>query len=200
VYAEGLALAGAEVVGIDPGIDLIRAAKEHAELTKKTHPDLKLEYYSELIEDHVKTHECFYDVVVSSEVVEHVPSPSDLLEHSIKALKHGGSIFVTTINRNFSSFIFVWLIWEWILGMIPRGGHNFWKFVKPEEVEEIFIKNNCHKVASTGFFTRLWTRKFSFTKDERMHYGIHGMKNYDHEQKAQSFVNLQTKLQNAYID
>jgi ubiquinone biosynthesis O-methyltransferase len=170
-------MAGAEVVGIDPGVNGIRVANEHLEITKKQHPKLNVTYVCETIEDHVENYSNHYDVVVSSEVVEHVPDPQNHIAYCIKALKPGGSIFVTTINRTISSFIFAWLIFEMILGMIPRGNHSWPMFVKPEEIEQTFYKNNCHKVGLTGFLYQIWNHGYRYHFDKSLQFGIHGMKN-----------------------
>lgn len=177
LYSEALALEGADVVGIDPGKDLIRVARNHRSLTLKTNPKMKLSYENELIEDHAQKFKDYYDVVVTSEVIEHVPDPKSLIKHCMKALKPGGLIFVTTVNRTFLSFLFVWLLGEWTLGIVPRGTHDPRMFVKPEEIEEMFIENNGHKVNEVGFSLPYGAKHFSFSDSISMHFGIFGVKN-----------------------
>lgn len=183
ILSEALAIAGAEVVGIDPSENLLRVAKEHKLKTMKEHPLMNLTYYSELVEDFAAKNKEKFDVVVASEIVEHVPDPEFILKHSIKALKPGGSIFMTTMNRTFRSFICGQVFASWICNIIPRGSHSWFKFMKPEEAETIFNKYNCHKAAETGFLYMVFftlQRKFIFIKDTSIMYGMHAVKNIDY--------------------
>jgi ubiquinone biosynthesis O-methyltransferase len=179
IFSEALAIEGAEVVGIDPGEDLIRVARNHKMLTLKNHPKMKLSYEQELIEDHAEKFTDYYDVVVTSEVIEHVPDPKSFIKHCMKALKPGGTIFVTTLNRTFASFFWAWLVCDFILGKPKRGTHSYWKFVKPEEIEEMFIENNGHKVGQTGFMLpfSIFNDKAKFCDNTSVCFGIYGVKN-----------------------
>jgi ubiquinone biosynthesis O-methyltransferase len=180
ILSEALAKDGAEVVGIDPSKDLIQIAKDHLPLTMETHPEMNVKYLDELVEDHAAEFEGFYDVVIASEVIEHVADPEQFLKHCIKALKHGGSIFVTTFNRNFTTFFFAWLWAEWILGIIARGTHSWFQFVKPEEIDNFFSKYGCHKADSSGFFYTLGlhpSKKYFLLNNTDFQFGIQGIKN-----------------------
>jgi ubiquinone biosynthesis O-methyltransferase len=182
ILSEPLALKGGEVVGIDPSIELIQSAKNHLKITMNDNPDIKVTYLNDLIEDHAVKYENYYDVVIASEVVEHVLDPNEFLEHCIKALKPGGSIFVTTFNRNLTTLFFAWLWGEWILGIIARGTHSWFKFVKPEEIEDCFNKNNCHKADDSGFFyTPFLEKKFLLYNFLGFQFGIQGIKNIKYQ-------------------
>lgn len=177
IVAERLAKEGAEVVAIDPAKELIEVAKRHLVGTQSRHADINVTYICELIQDHAAKHEGEYDAVMASEVIEHVPDPDFFIEHCVKALKPGGSIFVTTLNRTLSSLYFGWLWAEWILAIIPRGSHSWWKFQKPDEVEKMFENNNCHRASSTGFLYEFYFGRYVFCKNQSVQYGIQGVKN-----------------------
>lgn len=177
IVAERLAKEGATVVAIDPAKDLIEVAKKHLAGTQSRHSDIDVTYLCELIQDHAAAHEGEYDAVMASEVIEHVPDPDFFIEHCIKALKPGGSIFVTTLNRTIGSLIFGWLLAEWILAIIPRGSHSWWKFQKPEEVANLFEKYNCHTANTVGFLYEFYFGRYVFCKNQDVQYGIQGVKN-----------------------
>lgn len=177
IFSEGLAKDGAVVVGIDPAEKLIEVARNHLEQTKKSHPSVNLTYLCELVQDHAIEHEGEYDAVVASEVVEHVPDVDFFMKHCIKALKPGGSIFITTFNRTFNSIFFGWIWAEWILKMTPRGTHDPRQFVKPSEAEKIMNKYDCHKADVTGFFFEFYRFKYMFCDNISIQYGMQGVKN-----------------------
>jgi ubiquinone biosynthesis O-methyltransferase len=184
VFSEAIAKEGAEVVGIDPGANLLKAAEIHKKETMKTHPDLKITYLFESIEEHAKNHEGEYDVVVASEVIEHVPDQDEFIKNCVKTLKPGGSISITTLNRTIISFLLAQLLMSFILNIIPRYCHSWFKFIKPEEVEKLFNKYNVHKTDLTGYFYLLWMpikNKFLFIKDTSIVYAIQGVKNIKYE-------------------
>lgn len=177
IFSEGLAKDGAEVTGIDPATALIEVAEKHKLESLKTHPDMKVNYLCELVQDHAIKYEGYYDAVVASEVVEHVPDVDYFLQHCIKCLKPGGSIFITTFNRTFNSIFFGWIWAEWILKMTPRGTHDPRQFVKPSEAEEIFNKYNCHATNLQGFFFEFYRFKYMFCDNVSIQYGLQGVKN-----------------------
>jgi ubiquinone biosynthesis O-methyltransferase len=180
VYSEAIAKTGAEVVGIDPGENLIKSANKHKLETLKEYPNMKVDYLLESIEEHAEKHHEEYDVVVASEVIEHVPDPDEFLKHCIKTLKPGGTIQVTTFNRTILSFVLAQLLMSFILNIIPRFCHSWFRFVKPEECESIFNKYNCHKIDLTGYFYLLYLpvkNRFFFMKNTSIGYAIQGIKN-----------------------
>uniref|UniRef100_A0A336MRW7 CSON005449 protein n=1 Tax=Culicoides sonorensis TaxID=179676 RepID=A0A336MRW7_CULSO len=104
ILTEALGKLHAQVTGLDPGVDLLKVAKAHLALDKDL--ESRVEYVAETIEDHAKANVEKYDVVVISEVIEHVTEKEEFVKACIKALKPGGSIFVTTFNRTMMSWLF----------------------------------------------------------------------------------------------
>lgn len=173
ILSEALAKEGAEVVGIDPGEKLIEVAEDHVKGQK-----IKVEYLCELIQDHAKKRENYYDAVVASEVVEHVIDQEAFLKACAKALKPGGSIFITTLNKTFSSWFFGMIWAEYILRLFPSHTHTFDQFISPQNVERILGEANCHKAEVTGFFYEFYRGKYRFCSNDWIQYGLHAVKNY----------------------
>ncbi len=131
--AEPLARMGAAVTGIDPGADTIAAARAHAAAQ-----GLAIEYRSARIEDLAAAGETF-DVVTCLEVVEHVPDVSAFLTTCALAVRPGGLLIASTINRTLRSYTLAIVAAEYVLGWLPRGTHDWNRFVMPGEMA-IYLK------------------------------------------------------------
>jgi polyprenyldihydroxybenzoate methyltransferase / 3-demethylubiquinol 3-O-methyltransferase len=177
ILSEALALAGADVTGIDPAEKLIEVAKDHSKLTKEKHPEIKLNYNCEFIQDHLMKYEGYYDAVIASEVVEHVPDPDSFLQYCVKASKPGGSIFITTLNKTINSFFFGWLWAEKILTILPNGTHSWSNFQKPKDLIKILNKHDCHESVIEGFTYFPIFKKFFSWGDTSVQFGLHGVRN-----------------------
>ncbi|WP_092402570.1 MULTISPECIES: bifunctional 2-polyprenyl-6-hydroxyphenol methylase/3-demethylubiquinol 3-O-methyltransferase UbiG [Candidatus Ichthyocystis] len=126
ILAESLARLGADVVGIDESPSLINVANLHA-----SSESISVDYRNIDVANFCDTHEHQFDCVMCLEVIEHVSSPREFLGHCIKLLKEGGYLFLSTINRTARSYFLTILMAEYILGLIPRGVHNWSFFIKP---------------------------------------------------------------------
>lgn len=172
IVSEALALLGAEVVAIDPLETLISAAKDH--LSKQT--NLKVTYICETVEDHLVNNSEKYDAVVSSEVVEHVTDPKALLTACAKALKPGGSIFVTTFTQTWTSWFRGIIMAEFVLGWIPKNTHSYDMFVTPEAVSDILKESNCRTTQVTGYKYNPWRRSFQIEETVHCQYALQAIK------------------------
>lgn len=113
--------------------------------TTASNPSLtNISYLCESVEDHAKHNYETYDAVVASEVIEHVNEPEIFLENCIKCLKPGGSIFITTLNKTWSSWLFGIVLAQYIWGFIPRGTHDWKKFLDPKDVEKMLENCKCN--------------------------------------------------------
>lgn len=128
LVAEPLARMGAKVTAIDPSQRNIAIAKDHAEAQ-----GLTIDYRAATIEDLVSAGETF-DIVVCLEVVEHVPDIPAFVATCAKALKPGGLAVFSTINRNFKSWALAIVGAEYVLGWLPRGTHQWDRFVTTDEM------------------------------------------------------------------
>jgi polyprenyldihydroxybenzoate methyltransferase/3-demethylubiquinol 3-O-methyltransferase len=169
-----LARRKADVTGLDPNEALLQVAKEHIE----PQPDIigNVRYLLETIEEHCVKYTNYYDVIVCSEVLEHVLDKKSLLDAACKALKPGGSIFVTTFNKTFYSW-FLGILWgEWILGVVPRGCHSYGLFVSPQDVSKILKQSNCKTNILRGIFYNFIRRKWLVYRWTGFHYAMQAVK------------------------
>jgi len=130
ILSEALARHGAQVTGTDLSEASLQAARHHA---KKE--GLEVEYLYERVEDLAEKRAGTYDVVTCMEMLEHVPDPNKIIAACAKALKPGGNIFFSTINRTPKAFLFVIFGGEYILRLLPRGTHTYSKLIRPAELK-----------------------------------------------------------------
>ena len=128
VLSEPLARLGARVTGLDPAENNIAVARAHAEAA-----GVPADYRAQTIEAVVEADERF-DIVLAMEVVEHVADRPAFLRAACTAVKPGGLLFVATINRTMRAFALAIVGAEYVLGWLPRGTHDWEKFVRPDEL------------------------------------------------------------------
>lgn len=129
ILAEGLARRGARVLGIDLAERNLDEARAHAR-----DQNLDLEYRCVDLTDIAAQAPGGFDVVTCLEVLEHVPDPAAIVAECAKALRPGGTAFFSTLNRNPKSFLLAIVGAEYVLGLLPRGTHEYLKFVRPSEL------------------------------------------------------------------
>lgn len=134
LLSEPMARLGATVVGADPATRNIPVAQLHAEQS-----GLTIDYRLTTAEDLAAAGEQF-DVVLNMEVVEHVPDPQSFLTACQTLLKPGGLLICSTLNRNAKSFGMAIIGAEWVMKWLPKGTHDWKKFITPDELES-FIRN-----------------------------------------------------------
>lgn len=143
--AEFLAMRGARVVGIDPTESALRVAEMHAKEC-----DLNIQYVVGSAEQ-LPFPEDTFDVVVCVDVLEHVVSLEKSLQEAWRVLKPGGHLFFDTINRTFlSRVVMIWLL-EYVLGIIPRGAHDWNMFIVPERLRQSLRAVGFMDVRLSGF-------------------------------------------------
>ncbi len=128
LVSEPLARLGAVVTGIDPGEENVQAARAHAEPQ-----GLAIDYRAATVEELAAAGEVF-DFVVCLEVVEHVPDVGAFLKACTALIRPGGMMVLSTINRNLKSYALAIIGAEYILGWLPRGTHQWERFVTPDEL------------------------------------------------------------------
>lgn len=177
ILAEDLARLGAYVVGVDPGTEMIELAKHHLETESADLKD-RLEYHAITVEQHVEKFAGTYDAIVCSEVLEHVDEKVPVLEASIRCLKPGGSLFVTTENQTMLAWFMFIIIPEYIAHFIPKGTHFYEKFVSPGQVSKIIDQYQCKTLRVRGFFYDRLFNSWSFIDNKECNYGLHAVKKY----------------------
>src|SRR5712692_10134854 len=130
ILAEAMAALGAEVTGIDLGQAPLAVAKLHLKESGR-----QVDYQQISAEDLAQQRPGAFDVVTCLEMLEHVPDPASTVNACSRLLKPGGQVFFSTINRNPKSWLFAIIGAEYVLHMLPRGTHDYMKFIKPSELE-----------------------------------------------------------------
>lgn len=164
LLSEPVAFYGAEAVGIDATAKLVEVARMHAALV-----GAPVTYWHALAEELAETGERF-DVILSMEVVEHVAEVDRFLGSCCRMLKPGGIMIVATLNRTLRSLLFAKIAGESILGLLPRGTHDWRRFMKPRELAAILGAHGVRveEVVGVGF-NPLLTR-FRITTDPSVNY------------------------------
>ncbi|MDW7534923.1 MAG: bifunctional 2-polyprenyl-6-hydroxyphenol methylase/3-demethylubiquinol 3-O-methyltransferase UbiG [Candidatus Nitrotoga sp.] len=135
ILSEGMAALGAHVTGIDLGDKALQVAKLHL-----LESGQQVSYRKVAAEDLAAEQPGHYDVVTCLELLEHVPDPSSIVCACAQLVKPGGHVFFSTINRNPKSYLFAVLGAEYLLRLLPRGTHDYAKFIKPSELAQ-FCRN-----------------------------------------------------------
>ena len=130
ILCESMARCGAEVTGIDMGKAPLSVARLHA-----LEEELEIDYQHTTAEALAVENPAVYDIVTCMEMLEHVPDPSSVINACSEMIKPGGSIYFSTINRNPKAFLFAIVSAEYVMNMLPRGTHQFAKFIRPSELD-----------------------------------------------------------------
>ncbi|MDQ5850231.1 MAG: bifunctional 2-polyprenyl-6-hydroxyphenol methylase/3-demethylubiquinol 3-O-methyltransferase UbiG [Pseudomonadota bacterium] len=129
ILAEAMAARGAQVTGIDLAGKALRVAELHLAETK-----LSVRYELSSVEDHAARHAGEYDAVTCMELLEHVPEPRTMVAACAGLARPGGQVFFSTINRNPRAYLFAVVGAEYLLGLLPKGTHDYQRFIKPSEL------------------------------------------------------------------
>ena len=129
IFSESMTIRGAKVIGIDMGLAPLSVAKMHALETS-----LEIDYLQCTAEELAIQQPGSFDLVCCLEMLEHVPDPRAIIEACASLAKPGGSIYLSTINRNIKAFLFAIIGAEHILRMLPVGTHQYAKLIKPSEL------------------------------------------------------------------
>lgn len=171
ILAESMALKGANVLGIDMGKAPLSVAQLH-----KLESGAELDYQQITAEELADQEPQKYDVVTCMEMLEHVPDPASVIAACSKLVKPGGHVFFSTINRNPKSYLFAIVGAEYVLQMLPKGTHDYSKFIKPSELESWARAADLHLRELTGMSYNLLSKKYSLGHDVDVNYLMHTQK------------------------
>jgi 2-polyprenyl-6-hydroxyphenyl methylase/3-demethylubiquinone-9 3-methyltransferase len=130
ILAESMAIAGAKVTGIDMGEEPLRVAELH---TLET--GVEVDYRQITAEAMAEEMPGAFDVVTCMEMLEHVPDPSSVVAACARLVRPGGHVFFSTLNRNPKSYLFAIVGAEYMLNLLPRGTHDYARFIRPAELD-----------------------------------------------------------------
>ena len=129
ILAEAMARKGATVTGIDMADKPLQVARLHLQESL-----LKIDYLQVEAEELAANHRAEFDVVTCMELLEHVPDPAAMVRACAQLVKPGGRVFFSTINRNPKSYLFAVVGAEYVLGLLPKGTHDYRRFIRPSEL------------------------------------------------------------------
>ncbi len=145
LLCEAMARKEATVVGIDLGKASLETARLHLHESK-----LAIDYRYTSAEQHAEQNTNYYDIVTCMELLEHVPEPQSLVSACIRAVKPGGNVFFSTINRTPKAYLLAIVGAEYLLKLLPKGTHDYQKLIKPSELAAMVKQNNATVCDITG--------------------------------------------------
>ena len=167
ILAEAMAKKGANV----PGIDLSEKALKVADLhSLESGVPVRYEYIS--AEDLTEREAGQYDVVTCMEMLEHVPDPAAVVQACASLAKPGGHVFFSTINRNLKAYLFAVIGAEYILRLLPKGTHDYAKFITPAELSQFSRNAGLEVEALKGMTYNPITKIYSLNQDTDVNYLI----------------------------
>jgi len=166
ILADSMARRGAQVLGIDLSTKALRVAQLHA-LEAGT-PDIS--YREVSVEALAAEEPGVFDVVTCMEMLEHVPDPGSVVRACGTLVKPGGHVFFSTINRNPKAFLFAIVGAEYVLGLLPRGTHEYLKFIRPSELAAYSRTAGLDWMQTRGLHYNPVTRRYRLADDTSVNY------------------------------
>jgi 2-polyprenyl-6-hydroxyphenyl methylase/3-demethylubiquinone-9 3-methyltransferase len=165
ILAESMAQKGAEVTGIDLSDKALKVAKLH--LLESGH---QVEYLSISAEHMADERAGQYDLVTCMEMLEHVPDPASVVAACATVAKPGGWLFFSTLNRNPKSYLFAIVGAEYVLNLLPKGTHDWAKFIKPSELSHFIRLAGLDMAAIKGMSYNPLSQTYSLGSDTDVNY------------------------------
>ncbi|HXQ31116.1 MAG TPA: bifunctional 2-polyprenyl-6-hydroxyphenol methylase/3-demethylubiquinol 3-O-methyltransferase UbiG [Steroidobacteraceae bacterium] len=168
ILTEALAREGARVCGVDLSARALETAALHALET-----GLAIDYRCISAEALAAERPAAFDVVTCMEMLEHVPDPSSAIGALARLVRPGGDVFVSTINRNLKAFAIAIVAAEYLTGAIPRGTHEYARFIRPAELGRAARGAGLEIADLTGIVIDPLTREFALAADVGVNYLMH---------------------------
>ncbi len=168
ILAEAMAALGAQVKGIDLSDKALKVALLHLFESR-----LEVSYDEISAEDLALCEAGKYDVLTCMEMLEHVPNPASTVSACAQLVKPGGQVFFSTINRNPKSYVLAVIGAEYILRLLPRGTHDYAKFLKPSELARYCRAAGLTLKSVIGMNYNPFTKIYSLNQDTSVNYLMH---------------------------
>jgi 2-polyprenyl-6-hydroxyphenyl methylase / 3-demethylubiquinone-9 3-methyltransferase len=165
ILAEAMAARGARVSGIDLSENALRVAELHL-----LESGASVSYEGIAVEDYAARHPAAFDVVTCMELLEHVPEPASMVAACAQLVRPGGSVFFSTLNRNPKSYLFAVIGAEYVLGLLPRGTHDYMRFIKPSELARWSREAGLRAAQMTGMTYNPLARRYRLEDDCSVNY------------------------------
>jgi len=172
ILAEAMARMGGKVTGIDMAEPSLEVARLHG-----LESGINVDYECITAEAYAEQHAGQFDVVTCMEMLEHVPDPASIVEACSKLVKPGGAVFFSTLNRNPKAYLLGIVAAEYMLGLVPKGTHQYQRFIKPSELMNMMGDANLLTRHATGLHMNPITQSF-YTSDQNLdvNYMLHSIK------------------------
>lgn len=171
ILSESMEGRGARVTGIDLGEENLSVARLHA-----LESGARVEYRHIAVEELAEEAPESFDTVTCLEMLEHVPDPASTVAACARLLKPGGSLIVSTINRNPKSWLFAIVGAEYVLKLLPRGTHDWNRFIRPSEMDRYFRQAGLDTRDVTGMTYNPITGHYKLGRDVDVNYLMHATK------------------------
>lgn len=165
ILAENLAKSTKRVLGIDQDTEALKVATEHRPETMAN-----LDYQAITAEELAEQSPASYDCVTCLEMLEHVPDPSSIVQACARLVKPGGSVYFSTINRNLKSYGLAIVGAEYLLKILPKGTHDYSKFITPAELSKYCRQAGLEITEITGMSYNPFTRQAKLVDDVDVNY------------------------------
>lgn len=167
LLSEALAGEGAEVTAIDLAPELVKVARLH-----RLESGVEVDYQLQSVEALAATQPASFDAITCMEMLEHVPDPGAIITACATLLKPGGRLFLSTLNRTPAAFALAIVGAEYILRWLPRGTHQWDKFVTPNELEIAIEQSGMRITAETGVIYNLLGDRWQLSSDMDVNYMV----------------------------
>jgi len=171
ILAEAMAQRGARVTGIDLAEKPLRVAQLHL-----LESGAEVRYERASAEEFAAAYPEGFDVVTCMEMLEHVPDPASAVAACARLLRPGGRAFFSTINRNPKSYLFAVIGAEYVLKLLPRGTHDYTRFIRPSELSSWCRDAGLRALELTGMTYNPLTRRYRLGRDSDVNYLLAGMR------------------------
>ena len=168
ILAEAMAKRGARVMGIDLSDKALKVAQLHSLESR-----VAVDYEAVSAEDLAARSPAAYDVVTCMELLEHVPDPASTVRACALLARPGGQVFFSTINRNLKSYLFAVIGAEYVLKLLPRGTHDYARFVRPSELARHCRDSGLAVRGIVGMTYNPFSRSYALGSDTDVNYLVH---------------------------